>query len=183
MSETRSAKQNNNLNGELTLKNLITSNHLRYLTCDNKGLALATPTHANIVANHTLAANKLTVGAFTGAAAGTLTLPAATPDTVVVYQQGELFDSNFALTIKCATGDTFEADCHIALSTAQTDERDTSAADDTSIAITAAADNNTWGGVGSQICFYCGTSMKWRVKLGNIVPTGTGVAGTTVAFA
>ena len=184
MSETRSAKQNNNLNGELTLKNLITSNHLRYLTNDSKGLTIDAVTDAEVVAtNHSLIANTLATSDFDGDADGELTLPAATPDTVVIYEQGETLDSAKYLKFKCAGDDVFEAGCHIVLGTNATNQSDTSVATDTSLKLTMTATNNPWGGVGSQICFYCATAGSWRVKLGTRTIVGSGVVGAQVLFA
>jgi hypothetical protein len=180
---------NNVSTNSLTTSGVMTSHFLNYLTSDPFGLTVDDFTDADIDqaaghADNDLVANTFASSDYDAGGAGNATLPAAIKDTVIIYQQGEEADgSNVALTFTCAGTDTFVADCAIYLGTGGATQSDVSVATDVSIAITLAGTNDTWGGVGSTINFYCPEDGKWRVKIGNIVPTGSGAPGTLATFA
>jgi hypothetical protein len=181
--------QNLQVEGNVVVTSQMTSHYLNYITGDPFGLTVQALSDANVdaaagSADNDMVANKFVQSDYDAGAAGNITLPAATKDAVIIYEQGEEADGgNVALTATCSGDDTFVAGCHIHAGTGAANQNDTSVATDVSLAITFTGTNDTWGGVGSQLCFYSPLAGKWMVRFGRVVPTGTGAPGTQIAFA
>ena len=128
----------------------------------------------------TLVKNYQYLSAWLGDATSALVLPTAEEGVMVTWVQTADADAANAMTITCATGDTFEPYQEIRIGTGIPAQQDSSVAADSVITITPSATNGGWGMTGSYFMLYCKNDGEWLVKV-NGVKEGTG-ATSTIAF-
>lgn len=121
---------------------------------------------------------------YTGAAAATITLPAATVGQVYIYvQAADVAGGTNALTFDCAGSDAFETGSLAESRNSSEVAFDTSAAGETKLAFTPTNDANNYFSAGSRIVFVCAQAGKWHVDVQpRANPAGTGLTGA-MAFA
>lgn len=135
---------------------------------------------ATVDAGITLIKNYEYVSAWTSDATSALVLPEAKPGVFIAWVQEGDADAANAMTITCASGDTFEPYQEIRIGTGIPAQQDSSVAGDTIITITPSATNGGWGMTGSYFLLYCKNEGEWLVKV-NGIKEGTG-ATSTIAF-
>lgn len=135
---------------------------------------------ATVDAGITLVKNYEYVSAWTSDATSALVLPAAEEGVMITWVQEGDADAANAMTITCASGDTFEPYQEIRIGTGIPAQQDSSVAGDSVITITPSATNGGWGMTGSYFMLYCKNDGEWLVKV-NGIKEGTG-ATSTIAF-
>ena len=128
----------------------------------------------------TLVKNYEYLSAWLGDATSALVLPTAAPGVFISWVQTADADAANAMTITCASGDTYEPYQEIRIGTGIPAQQDSSVAADSVITITPSATNGGWGMTGSYFILYCKNAGEWLVKV-NGVKEGTG-ATSTIAF-
>ena len=124
----------------------------------------------------------INVNPFTGAAAQTSTLPAATVGVVVVHAQSvDTTGGTATLTFNCAGSDVWETGSVIESRGSSAVTFDTSAAGETNLVYTPANAATNLFSIGSYIYFVCVTAGKWQISY-DFQSLGTGVTGA-FAFA
>ena len=114
--------------------------------------------------NITLAADTISVINYTGAAAATCTLPAATAGTVVVYAQAvDTTGGTAALVFDAAGSDVWATGSVIESRAANEVTFDTSAASETKLTFTPANATTNLLTVGGQIAFICYEDGTWHI--------------------
>jgi hypothetical protein len=124
----------------------------------------------------TLSSSAVHTCAWDASATSEVTLPLSFEGNYIIWRQSALADEANAITFSTSGSDTFEGNQIVRISTT-TSSVDISEASDNHIIITPSASNSGWGGIGSQISFYCRTGSKWLVRT-NEVPIGTGTNGS-----
>ena len=135
---------------------------------------------ATVDAGITLVKNYQYLSAWLSDATSAIVLPAAEEGVFISWVQTADADAANAMTITCASGDTFEPYQEIRIGTGIPAQQDTSVAADSVLTITCAATNCGWGPIGSNFMLYCKNDGEWLVKV-NGVKEGTG-ATSTIAF-
>ena len=139
-----------------------------------------TKTDAEVDAGLTLEINNEYISSWTSDATSAITLPEATQGAFIAWFQNGDADAANAMTITCASGDTFEAYQEVHIGTGIPAQQDVSVGADSILTITPAATNGGWGQVGSNFLLYCKEDGEWLVKVNGALK-GTGAAGT-IAF-
>ena len=112
----------------------------------------------------TLAADTISVINYTGAAAATCTLPAATAGTVVVYAQAvDTTGGTAVLTFDAAGSDVWATGSVIESRGSSEVTFDTSAAGETKLTFTPANATTNLLTVGGQIAFICYETGTWHI--------------------
>ena len=130
----------------------------------------------------TLAADTISVINYTGAAAATCTLPAATQGTIVVYAQAKDTTGGTATLVFDAAGTDVWATGSVIESRATAEVTfDTSAANETKLTFTPANAATNLFTTGSMIAFICYEKGTWHIaaKMGGAAHATTGA----IAFA
>lgn len=141
------------------------------------GLTLSTVATATTL---TYAANTITVNNYTGAAAQTVTLPAALQGRVVVHAQSvDTTGGTAKLIFDCAGTDAIATGSIIESRTTSAVSFDTSTAGETQLQYTPANAATNLFSIGSYIYFTCINDGTWYINW-NFNPAG---AGTTGVFA
>ena len=135
---------------------------------------------ATVDAGITLAKNYEYVSAWLADATSAIVLPSAEAGVMIAWVQSADADAANAMTITCASGDTFEPYQEIRIGTGIPAQQDSSVAADSVITITPSATNGGWGMTGSYFMLYCKNDGEWLVKV-NGIKEGTG-ATSTIAF-
>jgi len=135
---------------------------------------------ATVDAGITLVKNYEYVSAWLGDATSAIVLPSAEAGVMIAWVQSADADAANAMTITCASGDTFEPYQEIRIGTGIPAQQDSSVAADSVITITPSATNGGWGMTGSYFMLYCKNDGEWLVKV-NGIKEGTG-ATSTLAF-
>ena len=135
---------------------------------------------ATVDAGITLVKNYQYLSAWIADATSALVLPSAEKGVFISWVQTADADAANAMTITCASGDTFEPYQEIRIGTGIPAQQDSSVAADSVITITPSATNGGWGMTGSYFIVYCKNPGEWLVKV-NGVKEGTG-ATSTIAF-
>jgi hypothetical protein len=135
---------------------------------------------ATVDAGITLVKNYEYLSGWLADASSALVLPQAEPGVFISWVQTGDADAANAMTITCASGDTFEPYQEIRIGTGIPAQQDSSVAADSVITITPSATNGGWGMTGSYFVLYCKNAGEWLVKV-NGVKEGTG-ATSTIAF-
>ena len=135
---------------------------------------------ATVDAGITLVKNYEYVSAWLGDATSAIVLPSAEAGVMIAWVQSADADAANAMTITCASGDTFEPYQEIRIGTGIPAQQDSSVAADSVITITPSATNGGWGMTGSYFMLYCKNDGEWLVKV-NGIKEGTG-ATSTIAF-
>jgi len=128
----------------------------------------------------TLVKNYEYLSAWLGDATSAIVLPSAEEGVFISWVQTADADAANAMTITCASGDTYEPYQEIRIGTGIPAQQDSSVAADSVITITPSASNGGWGMTGSYLIFYCKNENEWLVKVKG-VKEGTG-ATSTIAF-
>ena len=114
--------------------------------------------------NVTLAADTISVVNYTGAAAATMTLPAATAGTIVVYCQSKDTTGGTATLVFDAAGSDVWATGSVIESRASSEVTfDTSAAGETKLTFTPANAATNCFTTGSKIAFMCFEDGTWHI--------------------
>ena len=127
--------------------------------------------------NVTLAADTISVINYTGAAAATMTLPAATQGTIVVYAQAKDTTGGTATLVFDAAGSDVWATGSVIESRATAEVTfDTSAANETKLTFTPANAATNLFTTGSMIAFICYEKGTWHIasKMGGAADATTG---------
>ncbi len=112
----------------------------------------------------TLAADTISVINYTGAAAATCTLPAATQGTIVVYCQAvDTTGGTNTLTFDCAGTDVWATGSVIESRSGGEADVDISTAGETQLVFTAANATTNLLTVGGQIAFICYETGTWHI--------------------
>ena len=112
----------------------------------------------------TLAADTISVINYTGAAAATCTLPAATAGTVCVYMQAvDTTGGTNTLTFDCAGTDVWATGSVIESRSGGEADVDISTAGETQLVFTAANATTNLLTVGGQIAFICYETGTWHI--------------------
>ena len=112
----------------------------------------------------TLAADTISIVNYTGAAAATCTLPAATAGTVVVYAQAvDTTGGTAVLTFDAAGSDVWATGSVIESRGSSEVTFDTSAANETKLTFTPANATTNLLTVGGQIAFICYETGTWHI--------------------
>ena len=125
----------------------------------------------------TLAADTISVINYTGAAAATCTLPAATQGTIVVYAQAKDTTGGTATLVFDAAGTDVWATGSVIESRATAEVTfDTSAANETKLTFTPANAATNLFTTGSMIAFICYEKGTWHIasKMGGAADATTG---------
>ena len=125
----------------------------------------------------TLAADTISVINYTGAAAATCTLPAATQGTIVVYAQAKDTTGGTAtLTFDAAGSDVWATGSVIESRATAEVTFDTSAANETKLTFTPANAATNLFTTGSMIAFICYEKGTWHIasKMGGAADATTG---------
>ena len=125
----------------------------------------------------TLAADTISVINYTGAAAATCTLPAATQGTIVVYAQAKDTTGGTATLVFDAAGSDVWATGSVIESRATAEVTfDTSAANETKLTFTPANAATNLFTTGSMIAFICYEKGTWHIasKMGGAADATTG---------
>ena len=125
----------------------------------------------------TLAADTISVINYTGAAAATCTLPAATAGTVVVYAQAvDTTGGTAVLTFDAAGSDVWATGSVIESRASSEVTFDTSAAGETKLTFTPANAATNLFTTGSMIAFICYEKGTWHIasKMGGAADATTG---------
>jgi len=125
----------------------------------------------------TLAADTISVINYTGAAAATCTLPAATQGTIVVYAQAKDTTGGTATLVFDAAGSDVWATGSVIESRAAAEVTfDTSAANETKLTFTPANAATNLFTTGSMIAFICYETGTWHIasKMGGAADATTG---------
>jgi len=125
----------------------------------------------------TLAADTISVINYTGAAAATCTLPAATQGTIVVYAQAKDTTGGTAtLTFDAAGSDVWATGSVIESRATAEVTFDTSAANETQLVFTPANAATNLFTTGSMIAFICYEKGTWHIasKMGGAADATTG---------
>ena len=125
----------------------------------------------------TLAADTISVINYTGAAAATCTLPAATQGTIVVYAQAKDTTGGTATLVFDAAGSDVWATGSVIESRAAAEVTfDTSAANETKLTFTPANAATNLFTTGSMIAFICYEKGTWHIasKMGGAADATTG---------
>ena len=141
---------------------------------DLTGLSIADVATAT---NVTLAADTISVINYTGAAAATMTLPAATQGTIVVYAQAKDTTGGTATLVFDAAGSDVWATGSVIESRATAEVTfDTSAANETKLTFTPANAATNLFTTGSMIAFICYEKGTWHIasKMGGAADATTG---------
>ena len=130
----------------------------------------------------TLAADTISVINYTGAAAATCTLPAATAGTIVVYAQAvDTTGGTATLSFDCAGSDAYATGSVIESRGSSEVTFDTSAAGETQLVFTPADAATNLLTTGGQIAFICYEDATWHIAT-KLAAETTQVTGT-FAFA
>ena len=114
--------------------------------------------------NVTLAADTISVINYTGAAAATCTLPAATAGTIVVYAQAvDTTGGTATLSFDCAGSDAYATGSVIESRGSDEVTFDTSASGETLLTFTPANATTNLLTVGGQIAFICYEDGTWHI--------------------
>ena len=179
---------------------VLNSNSASYGTLDNvqysKDLAFASEKWQDLVrsgaltslavvdgtvdAGITLVKNYQYLSAWLGDSTSAIVLPQAEPGVFISWVQTADADAANAMTITCASGDTYEPYQEIRIGTGIPAQQDSSVSAESVITITPSATNGGWGMTGSYFVLYCKNAGEWLVKV-NGVKEGTG-ATSTIAF-
>ena len=127
--------------------------------------------------NVTLAADTISVINYTGAAAATMTLPAATAGTIVIYCQSKDTTGGTATLVFDAAGSDVWATGSVIESRAAAEVTfDTSAANETKLTFTPANAATNLFTTGSMIAFICYEKGTWHIasKMGGAADATTG---------
>ena len=127
--------------------------------------------------NVTLAADTISVINYTGAAAATMTLPAATAGTIVIYCQSKDTTGGTATLVFDAAGSDVWATGSVIESRAAAEVTfDTSAANETKLTYTPANAATNLFTTGSMIAFICYEKGTWHIasKMGGAADATTG---------
>ena len=127
--------------------------------------------------NVTLAADTISVINYTGAAAATMTLPAATQGTIVVYAQAKDTTGGTATLVFDAAGSDVWATGSVIESRATAEVTfDTSAANETKLTFTPANAATNLFTTGSMVAFICYEKGTWHIasKMGGAADATTG---------
>ena len=141
---------------------------------DLTGLSIADVATAT---NITLADNTISVINYTGAAAATCTLPAATQGSVVVYcQSKDTTGGTAVLTFDAAGSDVWATGSVIESRATAEVTFDTSAANETKLTFTPANAATNLFTTGSMIAFICYEKGTWHIasKMGGAADATTG---------
>jgi len=141
---------------------------------DLTGLSIADVATAT---NITLADNTISVINYTGAAAATCTLPAATQGTIVVYAQAKDTTGGTATLVFDAAGSDVWATGSVIESRATAEVTfDTSAANETKLTFTPANAATNLFTTGSMVAFICYEKGTWHIasKMGGAADATTG---------
>ena len=112
----------------------------------------------------TLAADTISVINYTGAAAATCTLPAATAGTIVVYAQAvDTTGGTATLSFDCAGSDAYATGSVIESRGSDEVTFDTSAAGETKLTFTPANATTNLLTIGGQIAFICYEDGTWHI--------------------
>lgn len=99
--------QNLEVSGRTNVNGHLSNNYLRFMLRDYSNLTLVTKTDAEADAGLTLANETYNEVAWAGDAASAITLPAATPGSLVVFEFAAQADGAADIVFSCATGDEF----------------------------------------------------------------------------
>jgi hypothetical protein len=139
-----------------------------------------TATTRNTAATLTYVKNVISINNFTGAAAQTVTLPAAEEGVIVVHAQSvDTTGGTLKLIFDCAGTDTFATGSVFESRATNAVTFDTSAAGETSLEYTPANAATNLFSIGSYIYFTCVQNGTWQISA-DLNSIG---AGTTGAFA
>ena len=141
---------------------------------DLTGLSISDVATATAI---TLAADTISVINYTGAAAATCTLPAATAGTIVVYCQSKDTTGGTATLVFDAAGSDVWATGSVIESRASNEVTfDTSAASETKLTFTPANAATNLLTTGGQIAFICYEDATWHIasKMGGAADATTG---------
>jgi hypothetical protein len=139
-----------------------------------------TATTRNTAATLTYVKNVISINNFTGAAAQTVTLPAAEQGVIVVHSQSvDTTGGTLKLIFDCAGTDTFATGSVFESRATNAVTFDTSAAGETSLEYTPANAATNLFSIGSYIYFTCVQNGTWQLSA-DLKSLG---AGTTGAFA
>ena len=128
---------------------------------DLTGLSISDVATATAI---TLAADTISVINYTGAAAATCTLPAATAGTVVVYMQAvDTTGGTNTLTFDAAGSDVWATGSVIESRSGGEADIDVSAASETKLTFTPANATTNLLTVGGQIAFICYEDGTWHI--------------------
>ena len=128
---------------------------------DLTGLSISDVATASSI---TLAADTISVINYTGAAAATCTLPAATAGTIVVYcQSKDTTGGTTALVFDAAGSDVFATGSVIESRGSSEVTFDTSAASETKLTFTPANATTNLLTTGGQIAFICYENATWHI--------------------
>ena len=148
------------------------------------GLTVGTP---SVSANaNTLVANQINLQTFTGAAALTSTLPAATAgDVCVLIITEDPAGGTNTMTIDCAGSDAFETGSVVPTTSSNKISYDVSTSGETSIVFTPTNDTVNFLSYGSAFEFVCVNAGSWHV---HVIPQAdigvtAGAATGTLLFA
>ena len=128
----------------------------------------------------TYAVNNITVNNYTGAAAQTVTLPAATAGSVVVHAQSvDTTGGTAKLIFDCAGTDVFATGSVVESRTTNAVSFDTSTAGETLLTYTPANAVTNLFSIGSYLYFSCAQDGIWTVNFKmSMNPASTGLTGT-----
>ena len=126
-------------------------------------LTSLTATVVSTATNLTYTKNVITINNFTGGAAQTVTLPAATQGDIVVHAQSKdtTGDVN-ALVFDCAGSDVFATGSKVASTSGALMTIDTSDASETKLTFTPAAATTNILTIGCYLYFTCITTGTWH---------------------
>ena len=156
----------------------------RAILGDYTGLSVGTPSVGSNA--NTLVANEVNLQTYTGAAALTSTLPAATAGVVVVLIMTEDAAGGVnTMTIDCAGTDAFRTASVIPTTSSNKMSYDVSAADETSIVFTPTNDTVNFLSYDSSFVFTCLEDGLWNVNVNAKADIGVtaGAATGTLLFA
>jgi hypothetical protein len=181
---------------DLVIEGAFSSNHLRFMTGDYNGMTISTKNDAAIDSGVNASSGDLIETVYDGDGAGSIVLPSATYDALVVVRLDAIADGTANLVFTMAAGDNFEAQT-ISLptigagagafgprsfggpTTTSDAARCTLTTSHNTLTIACTATNNQTN-IGAEIAFYCATKGAWRVSFRGVA-LGTGVANATFA--
>jgi hypothetical protein len=153
------------------------------------GIAMAPQIYGETVSDTATATNiTATAGVeivnYTGAAAATITLPAATVGEVYIYVQSkDVAGGTDKLAFDCAGTDVFETGSLAESRSTNEVAFDTSTEGETKLEFTPVNSADNYFSTGSRVVFMCVNKGKWHVEVQpRANPAGTGLVGA-MAFA
>ena len=159
---------------------VLSQNGVGFLGSIIPGLTGLTASTVATATTLTYAANTITVNNYTGAAAQTVTLPAAKAGVVVVHAQSvDTTGGTNTLSFDCAGTDVFATGSVFESRSANAVTFDTSTAGETKLEYTPANAGTNLFSIGSYIYFTCVQNGTWQ-ESADLKSIG---AGTTGAFA